>query len=150
MAARYAHTNLIARDWRRLARFYVEAFGCELLAPERDLSGDWIERGTRVRGADIRGAHLRLRGHGTEGPTLELFTCDDVADRAIPVANRAGFGHIAFVVDDVESAVAVAERSGGARFTEVVSHAVAGARTVTFTYVRDPEGNLVELQSWTG
>jgi predicted enzyme related to lactoylglutathione lyase len=33
MEARYAHTNLIARDWRRLARFYAEAFGCELLAP---------------------------------------------------------------------------------------------------------------------
>ena len=34
--ARYVHTNLIARDWRELARFYVEVFGCELVPPERD------------------------------------------------------------------------------------------------------------------
>jgi hypothetical protein len=47
--ARYAHTNLIAHDWRRLSAFYVEAFGCVPLAPERDLRGDWFERGTASR-----------------------------------------------------------------------------------------------------
>jgi len=26
--ARYVHTNLVALDWRRLAAFYVEVFGC--------------------------------------------------------------------------------------------------------------------------
>ena len=26
--ARYAHTNLIARDWRRLVDFYQTVFGC--------------------------------------------------------------------------------------------------------------------------
>ena len=32
---RYAHTNLIAKDWRSLARFYIEVFGCEPAGPER-------------------------------------------------------------------------------------------------------------------
>ena len=39
ITARYVHTNLIARDWRVLARFYQEVLGCVPVPPERDLSG---------------------------------------------------------------------------------------------------------------
>ena len=34
--ARYGHTNLIAKDWRALASFYQEQFGCTPVPPERD------------------------------------------------------------------------------------------------------------------
>jgi hypothetical protein len=57
IAARYVHTNIIARDWRVLARFYEAVFGCVLVPPERDLSGDWLDRGTGIRGAHVRGVH---------------------------------------------------------------------------------------------
>jgi predicted enzyme related to lactoylglutathione lyase len=30
---RYVHTNLIARDWRALAKFYTGVFGCEFVPP---------------------------------------------------------------------------------------------------------------------
>ena len=36
---RYVHTNLIARDWKKLAKFYVKVFGCKLKPPERNLKG---------------------------------------------------------------------------------------------------------------
>ena len=42
--AKYVHTNLIARDWKRLVQFYCEVFGCEPKGPERDLSDAWLER----------------------------------------------------------------------------------------------------------
>lgn len=45
--AKYAHTNLTARDWRRLARFYCEVFNCVPKGPERDLSGLWLDELTR-------------------------------------------------------------------------------------------------------
>ena len=32
---RYAHTNLIANDWRSLAAFYVDLLGCTPVLPER-------------------------------------------------------------------------------------------------------------------
>jgi len=38
--ARYVHTNLIAWDWKRLAAFYQDVFGCVPVPPERDLSGE--------------------------------------------------------------------------------------------------------------
>jgi predicted enzyme related to lactoylglutathione lyase len=27
LKARYAHTNIVAKDWRKLAAFYVDIFG---------------------------------------------------------------------------------------------------------------------------
>jgi hypothetical protein len=39
LQATYVHTNLIAHDWRALAEFYQQVFGCVPVPPERDLSG---------------------------------------------------------------------------------------------------------------
>ena len=143
--ATYAHTNLIARDWRRLAAFYEEALGCVPVA-ERDLAGDWLERGTGVAGARIRGIHLRLPGFGEGGPTLEIFQYAENVDGPPPPANRVGFGHIAFVVDDVARAREVVLAAGGSALGTVESVAIPGAGIITVVYMRDPEGNIVELQ----
>jgi predicted enzyme related to lactoylglutathione lyase len=148
MPARYVHTNLIAHDFEKLATFYVNVFGCEPAQPKRILEGDWLEKGTGVRNARLRGQHLRLPGLGSEGPTLEIFQYDDVVPQSVPVGNRAGFGHIAFAVDDVEEALRAVVRAGGSAHGDVVEEHVEGVGVLVFTYARDPEGNLVELQSW--
>jgi catechol 2,3-dioxygenase-like lactoylglutathione lyase family enzyme len=144
---RYGHTNLIARDWRRLALFYESVFGCVPMPPERNLSGEALERGSQVAGAALRGIHLRLPGYGEQGPTLEVFTYEQLADVLPAAANRPGYGHIAFVVPDVKEAVDAVVAAGGSRYGEIVM-TTAGERAVTWAYVRDPEGNLVEVQSW--
>ena len=43
MGIKYTHTNIIARDWEDLAKFYIEVFECQPYGPKRDLSGEWIE-----------------------------------------------------------------------------------------------------------
>ena len=30
---RYIHTNIVAKDWRRLADFYIQVFGCTPVPP---------------------------------------------------------------------------------------------------------------------
>jgi predicted enzyme related to lactoylglutathione lyase len=144
--ARYVHTNLVARDWRALARFYEDVFGCLPVPPERDLSGREMEAGTGVSGARLRGMHLRLPGVGPEGPTLEIFEYAEPAADAPRVANRPGFAHIAFAVDSVADARELALSRGGAPVGEIVTVAVSSTVHVTWCYVRDPEGNIVELQ----
>ena len=146
--ARYGHTNLIARDWRALARFYTEVFGCVLVPPERDYRGPALEAGTGVPGAALAGVHLRLPGHGAEGPTLEIYTYSVRADAVRPEVHRPGFGHIAFVVPDVAAARAAVLAAGGSAVAGVVTLEPAPGRRVTWCYVRDPEGNIVELQAW--
>jgi predicted enzyme related to lactoylglutathione lyase len=145
-STRYAHTNLVARDWRRLGAFYEQALGCVRLDPPRDLSGDWLSRGTGVPGARITGAHYRMPGGGPDGPTLEIFQYDVLAEAPPPPANRVGFGHIAFAVPDVEQARAQVLSAGGGEVGTTESVPIAGAGQITWTYVRDPEGNIIELQ----
>lgn len=142
----FTHINLVARDWKRLAAFYQDLFGCEPVPPERDLSGPWLEAGTGVPGAHLRGIHLRLPGAG--GPTLEIFQYDSSPDARPPQANDPGFTHIAFRVEDLEAALAAVLMAGGTRVGALVSREVPGVGTLTFAYVRDPEGNIVELQRW--
>jgi catechol 2,3-dioxygenase-like lactoylglutathione lyase family enzyme len=148
ITARYVHTNLIARDWRSLAAFYKNVFGCTPAGPERDLSGPAMEAATALKGAHLRGAHLRLPGHSGNGPTLEIFQYEPAEPGLPPQINRPGFGHIAFQVGDVAAARTAVLAAGGRDYGQTVSVPVPGAGTVTFVYVCDPEGNVIELQSW--
>jgi len=150
LRARYVHTNLIARDWQALARFYEMVLGCVRVPPERDLSGPALEAGTGLPGAHLRGVHLRLPGYGDAGPTLEIFTYDDLADKPATAVNRPGFGHLAFSVNDVAAARAAVLAAGGHSVGDVVTVEVRGGGHVTWCYVTDPEGNVLELQSWYG
>jgi predicted enzyme related to lactoylglutathione lyase len=145
--ARYVHTNLIARDWRGLAAFYRSVFGCVDVPPERDFPARDVEAATGVPGAGLRGIHLRLPGGGADGPTLEIFNYSTVADGPVPVANRPGFAHIAFAVRSVADARAEVLAAGGSAVGDVVTLATARGH-VTWCYVTDPEGNIVELQTW--
>lgn len=144
--ARYVHTNLIARDWRALAGFYESVFGCTPVPPERDLSGPDLAAGTALPGAALRGAHLRLPG-SADGPTLEIFTYTELAEGVPAEVNRPGFGHIAFAVPDVEAAHALVLANGGTPLGEIVTTRVGEGFDVQWCYVRDPEGNIIELQT---
>src|SRR5262245_52621094 len=147
--AAYAHTNLVARDWKRLARFYQDIFGCTPVLPERDLAGPDLARGTGVSNARIRGMHLRLPGSGDHGPTLEVFEYEKPASDIARAVNRPGFGHIAFRVASVASARDEVLAHGGSAVGDVVTTHVSDDLAITWCYVTDPEGNIVELQSVT-
>jgi len=147
--ARYVHTNLIARDWQALARFYQAHFGCVPVLPERNYAGRDLEAGTGVPGASLCGVDVRLPGVDAKGPTLEIFTYSRLADGAAPAANRPGFAHIAFEVTSVRAARDEIIGAGGQAVGDVVALETAAGARVTWCYVTDPEGNIIELQSWS-
>ena len=146
--AKYKHTNIVARDWRELADFYIRIFGCIEVPPERKGIGEWVERCTSVPAAEIRGIHLLLPGHGYDGPTLEIFQYNKALDRPETAINRPGLAHLAFSVDDVESARDEVTAAGGATVGEMVTVDIPDAGIITFIYMTDPEGNIIELQKW--
>ncbi len=146
--AKYVHTNLIARNWKRLVRFYSDVFGCEPKGPERDMSGAWLDSLTSLRNAHLTGVHLRLPGYGDDGPTLEIFSYDEPVERGSPVANQCGVGHIAFAVDDVDQALQAVIGAGGDAVGNIAATEVSGVGSLRVVYARDPEGNIVELQKW--
>jgi len=147
--ARFGHVNVTSPDWRRLAMFYTDVFGCEFVPPERDIRSDALDSATGLHDAHLTGAHLRLPGHGPGGPTLEIFSYDTLETYPGTHVARAGWGHIAFQVPDVPAAVAAVQEAGGGRVGEVITTQTADGRQVTWCYATDPDGNIVELQAWS-
>jgi catechol 2,3-dioxygenase-like lactoylglutathione lyase family enzyme len=146
--AKYVHTNIMAHDWQKLSKFYQDVFGCVPVPPMRDFSGEALERATNIPNAAFQGMHLRLPGFGDNGPTLEIFQYTTMPERLETLVNRPGFGHIAFLVDDVAKARKAVLEAGGEDVGETITLQTADGRKVTFVYVTDPEGNILELQSW--
>ncbi len=145
---RYVHTNIIARDWRKLVDFYVAVFGCEALPPERHLSGQWVDQLTTLNDATIRGMHLRLPGCDA-GTTLEIFSYEPEEESgSFGAVNRCGLGHLAFQMDSVEAVLAELLEQGGSQLGELVKQDYGELGVLTVVYARDPEGNIVELQNW--
>lgn len=144
---RYVHTNLIAKDWKKLAQFYIDVFGCIPTYPERDLSGDWIDKMTTITRVKIRGIHLRLPGYDN-GPTLEIFQYNEASGDQLHSINNYGFGHIAFHVSNVEETINKIIAHGGCRYGESVEKEIEGLGIIKAVYTTDPEGNIIEIQNW--
>jgi catechol 2,3-dioxygenase-like lactoylglutathione lyase family enzyme len=118
---KYAHTNIVSRDWRKLSEFYIEVFDCQPVPPVRDLAGDWLAQATGLERPHLTGQHLRLPGLGEHGPTLEIFQYDEMLERpAPPAANRLGLGHLAFEVEQVEETLMALLARGGRELGQVV------------------------------
>ena len=146
---RYAHTNIVSKDWKRLADFYIQVFRCELQPPERNQQGDWLSIGTGVPNAHLKGAHLLLPGHGPGGPTLEIYEYRDILDSNTAAPNRKGIGHLAFEVEDVRKVAKTLVNKGGSLYGEISEQPIKGLGVLTFVYAQDPDGNLIELQNWS-
>lgn len=145
---KYTHTNIVAKDWKRLADFYIKVFNCEPIYPERDLSGQWLEKLTNIKNAAIKGIHLRLPGYES-GPTLEIFQYNEHnLHKEQEKINYQGFAHIAFHVDSVEDVLKSLEKNGGEKLSEIITKDFDNVGKLIVVYARDPEGNYVEIQKW--
>ncbi len=145
---KYVHTNIISENWEKLAEFYANVFECTPVLPERNLSGNWLDKGTNLKNASLTGIHLRLSGYEKNGPTLEIFQYNKMIEKGHPAANRKGFGHIAFHVDDVSQVVKKTISFGGKLVGEVINTKIEKKGILTFAYLKDPEDNIIEIQNW--
>jgi glyoxylase I family protein len=145
---RYVHTNIIAKDASKLIDFYKTVFHCRSIDETRDLSGEWLDRLTGLSGVHIKGEHLLLPGYGEDHPTLEIFSYDTLKETVPAEINHPGIAHIAFEVDDVEATLSEIMKAGGSSVGELVTAKYPNSLEAVFVYARDPEGNILELQSW--
>jgi catechol 2,3-dioxygenase-like lactoylglutathione lyase family enzyme len=146
---KFGHINIVAKDWKKLAKFYKDVFDCKSVPPERNLKGEWLDKGTGLREAHLMGMHLRLPGYDENGPTLEIYEYSKMKEKTNDiVVNRPGYGHIAFQVDNVEEALMKLLENGGKKMGEVSKHYIDGAGELSFVYATDIEGNIIEIQNW--
>ena len=149
-----SHISLTARDARGLAAFYEAALGCLPRRPLRVLTGEAVGRGNGLPGCSITSIWLSFPG--LERPFLEILEIEaapdpgpDPASHATrggaPLVNEPGLGHLAFAVPDLQAAIALVLAEGGTRQGEVTDFGTPEA-PCRMIYLRDPEGNLVELE----
>jgi len=138
----FGRTAITQQQSRKGIIFFV------VLPPERKLSGDWLDQATGLSKAELEGVHLLLPGHGDSGPTLEIFSYKDTHECESVMANYTGFTHIAFEVGNVEKKFSDALRNGAIKLGEITDKIIDGIGVLKFVYFRDPEGNIIEIQSW--
>ncbi len=152
MKIRLAHVSITAKDLTGLREFYEKALGFVEARPERGFSGGWLGKGTGVPGAEIRRVHLRLPDSRGDGAHLELIEYASTAGEAAPpAADRAGLRHIAFETGSAREITRLRDtiiENGGGELGEISVKEIDGLGTVTFVYMTDPEGNIIELLNW--
>lgn len=150
MKIRLAHVSITAKDLTRLRDFYEKALGFVEARPERGFSGEWLGKGTGIPGAEIKRVHLRLPGG--DGAHLEIIEYAGAAeDSAPPAADRTGLRHVAFETESPEELARLRKLvldHGGGELGEISEKEIDGLGTVTFVYMTDPEGNIIELLNW--
>ena len=150
MQINFVHVNLIAKDWRKLADFYIQVFGCVPVPPERHLSGKWVEELTGLEQVKIDGIHLALPGFESEPRvTLEIFQYNQLSNDTEKSIHQPGFAHIAFQVENVTEILDQLKTHGGSSLGKLVEQQMNGLGLLTVVYARDPEGNIIELQNWS-
>ena len=113
MKSKFVHINIVAKNWKKLAEFYINVFGCKIKLPERNLSGEWLDNLTGIEKAVIKGAHLILPEFEEAGPTIEIFEYNNNIENSEKLINKTGFAHIAFAVENVEYALTLVIKHGG-------------------------------------
>ena len=141
MAIRYAHTEVNCKDLKKMTAFYEKVFGLKFIpSVDDEAKGEWFQKMTGLEDAHIYTRHM-LSEDGTE---LEFFQWEFPAEEQEALIHRPGLGHLAFHVDDMEGTAAAVVEAGGSMYGEIVEIPLPDA-TLSLCYVRDPEGNCIEL-----
>ena len=148
MKIKYVHTNIIAKDWKKVSQFYQRVLGCKPVPPERNLKGDWLDKLTGIENVHITGEHLTLPGYEEDHPTLEIFSYNSTDESNPKTLNGIGLSHLAFEVEDVALVLKKILEEGGGQIGELIKTIYPNNITATFVYAKDIEGNIIELQSW--
>ena len=145
---KFVHTNIIAKDWKKLSQFYQNVFGCKPVGFQRDLSGEWLDQLTGIKNVRLVGEHLVLPGYEDTLPTLEIYSYNELYEENDVPINRSGIRHIAFDVEDIDEVLHRALNEGGTLAGKKVTKEYPNNKIATFVYLRDIEGNIIELQNW--
>lgn len=129
---RAEHVMISTDDYDGTIRWYREKLGFRL-------KHEWTVRGF----AGVRLAYIELNGFivevvGTETRYQEKRQPDNLAD----ALTDRGFGHLAFLVADVDAAAAELQRRGVDLVIPPTTFPSSGRRV---TFIRDNNGNFIEL-----
>jgi catechol 2,3-dioxygenase-like lactoylglutathione lyase family enzyme len=129
------HTGVTVSDLDRAVDFYTEVLGLDVLA-RFAVDGEAFATGVGVDGASAEFAHL-----DAGGSRIELVSYDpEGTDVGSSTVNQPGAVHLGLATDDVE---AFYESLPGGVETQSPPQRTSSGTKICF--LRDPEGNLIEV-----
>jgi catechol 2,3-dioxygenase-like lactoylglutathione lyase family enzyme len=141
---RMEHVGIVVDDLAVATAFFVE-LGLKLQG-QVPVEGRWVDRIVGLDGVRAEIAMLQTPdGHGR----LELVKFHSPSaqgDNQDAPANTLGIRHVAFAVDDIDTAVAGLRTHGA----ELVGEVERYEDSYRLCYVRGPEGIIVELAERIG
>lgn len=143
------HVGFTVPDLDEAVAFFVDVIGCEAFYEIGPMASDddWMERQLNV---DRRAAAKKLRflrcGHGSNFELFEYTAPDQ--NRTQPRNSDIGGHHLAFYVDDFETALAYLRSRGVRILGEPVRRDGGPSAGVTWVYFLTPWGMQCELVSF--
>lgn len=133
------HVGVTVSDLDRAVDFYTDTFGLDVIA-EFSVDGEAFSEAVNVAGASASFAHLDAGDVVVELVEYEP-QADSGADSGIdPELNHPGTIHLGLSVDDVDAFYTDLDEG-----VETLSPPRTTASGTTICFVRDPEGNLIEV-----
>ena len=134
------HVGVTVTDLDRAVEFYTTTFDLDVVA-EFAVGGDAFAEAVAVEGASAEFVHLDADGAVVELVAYDAAVeSDDDSATDDPELNRSGATHVGLTADDVEAFYADL-----ADDVETLSPPRTTESGTTVLFVRDPEGNLIEV-----
>jgi catechol 2,3-dioxygenase-like lactoylglutathione lyase family enzyme len=137
------HVSVTARDASALSEFYREEFGYVVRRSPKLLSGVKVSRDNGLPNSNIYAIWLELPDD--QGPFLEIMEFKETVERQPSAINETGYAHLAFEVLNLQDSIDRVLRLGGWLQGEVTNFGTQEEPHLII-YVRDPEGNVLELE----
>ena len=148
------HVGIIVSDMDRAIDFYCNTLGFELDLRVDLCSGETVEKGVGIPGAQIMLAHLKL---GDSRTIIELLQYINPPSKAMPPdakSNDIGVGHVGFYVDDPDAYYEQLKSKGVQFISPGVMNSSTGERFcyfygpdgVVLEFIKPPEGSLTDLK----
>lgn len=134
----FSHVAITVADFNRSVQFYADVFGAPVIAvgdsPHARVRGFF---GVDAPNPTCRIGWVRVPG----GTIIEIFQFQPNQPPIDTVWNRVGITHFSFDVDDTDAWHRYLVELG----VEIVAPPEQSPHGHTFFFVRDPDGNLIEL-----
>jgi catechol 2,3-dioxygenase-like lactoylglutathione lyase family enzyme len=137
-ARSFSHVGITVSDFNRAVRFYWDVFGCQLVGVA-DTPADRVKSFFRVDAPapSCKIGWIRVPGGGV----LEIFAFEPKQPAVTVPWNRVGLTHFSFNVRNLQRWHDRLVEKG----VEIVSRPERSPRGHSFFFVRDFDGNLIEL-----
>lgn len=143
MLKKINHINVVVSDLDEAKAFFVQLGFA--VGDESELSGEWISSIVGLSNVSARYVTLKLPGTETNLELIEYINPHSERDINMGMANKMGFRHIAFEVENIDEIVQDFKDKGIKFISSIHAYPKTGKRLV---YFWGPDGILLELAQY--